>query len=215
MLALWLMNGSLLLSLKSASFGYGQKNVFRDYSFDVVRGEFLGIVGRNGGGKSTLVKAIIGLLPVRSGSLTFYDREGEPCAKPSIGYLPQLNRIDRAFPIRVEEVIRSGLLGESNRGSHQELLVRAASDLRISDLLKRPISDLSGGQLQRVLLARAIVSRPELLVLDEPNSYLDELAEALVQQTVSQRHKEGATILLISHDRESIWQQADRILSLD
>lgn len=209
------MNGSLLLSLKSASFGYGQKNVFRDYSLDVVRGEFLGIVGRNGGGKSTLVKAIIGLLPLRSGSLTFYDREGEPCAKSSIGYLPQLNRIDRAFPIRVEEVIRSGLLGESNRGSHQELLVRAASDLRISDLLKRPISDLSGGQLQRVLLARAIVSRPELLVLDEPNSYLDELAEALVQQTVSQRHKEGATILLISHDRESIWQQADRILSLD
>lgn len=138
-----------------------------------------------------------------------------PCARPSIGYLPQLNRIDRAFPIRVEEVIRSGLLGEGNRGSHKELLAGAASDLRITDLLKRPISDLSGGQLQRVLLARAIVSCPELLVLDEPNSYLDESAEALVQQTVSQRHKDGATILLISHDRESIGQQADRILSLD
>ena len=209
------MNGSLLLSLKSASFGYGQKNVFKDYSLDVVRGEFLGIVGRNGGGKSTLVKAIIGLLPLRSGSLTFYDREGMPCARPSIGYLPQLNRIDRAFPIRVEEVIRSGLLGESNRGSHEELLARAASDLRISDLLKRPISDLSGGQLQRVLLARAIVSCPELLVLDEPNSYLDESAEALVHRTVAQRHRQGATILLISHDRESIGQQASRILSLD
>lgn len=209
------MNGSLLLSLRSASFGYGQKNVFRGYSLDVVRGEFLGMVGRNGGGKSTLVKAIIGLLPLRSGSLTFYDREGMPCARPSIGYLPQLNRIDRAFPIRVEEVIRSGLLGEGNRTSHKELLAGAASDLRITDLLERPISDLSGGQLQRVLLARAIVSCPELLVLDEPNSYLDESAEALVQQTVSQRHKEGATILLISHDRESIGQQADRILSLD
>lgn len=209
------MNGSLLLSLKSASFGYGPKNVFKDYSLDIVRGEFLGIVGRNGGGKSTLVKAIIGLLPLRSGSLTFYNREGMPCARPSIGYLPQLNRIDRAFPIRVEEVIRSGLLGEGNRSSHKELLAGAASDLRITDLLKRPISDLSGGQLQRVLLARAIVSCPELLVLDEPNSYLDESAEALVQQTVSQRHKDGATILLISHDRESIGQQADRILSLD
>lgn len=209
------MNGSLLLSLKSASFGYGPKNVFKDYSLDIVRGEFLGIVGRNGGGKSTLVKAIIGLLPLQSGSLTFYNREGMPCARPSIGYLPQLNRIDRAFPIRVEEVIRSGLLGEGNRASHKELLAGAASDLRITDLLKRPISDLSGGQLQRVLLARAIVSCPELLVLDEPNSYLDESAEALVQQTVSQRHKDGATILLISHDRESIGQQADRILSLD
>lgn len=209
------MNGSLLLSLKSASFGYGPKNVFKDYSLDIVRGEFLGIVGRNGGGKSTLVKAIIGLLPLRSGSLTFYNREGMPCVRPSIGYLPQLNRIDRAFPIRVEEVIRSGLLGEGNRSSHKELLAGAASDLRITDLLKRPISDLSGGQLQRVLLARAIVSCPELLVLDEPNSYLDESAEALVQQTVSQRHKDGATILLISHDRESIGQQADRILSLD
>lgn len=209
------MNGSLLLSLKSASFGYGPKNVFKDYSLDIVRGEFLGIVGRNGGGKSTLVKAIIGLLPLRSGSLTFYNREGMPCVRPSIGYLPQLNRIDRAFPIRVEEVIRSGLLGEGNRDSHKELLAGAASDLRITDLLKRPISDLSGGQLQRVLLARAIVSCPELLVLDEPNSYLDESAEALVQQTVSQRHKDGATILLISHDRESIGQQADRILSLD
>ena len=209
------MKGSLLLSLKSASFGYGPKNVFKDYSLDIVRGEFLGIVGRNGGGKSTLVKAIIGLLPLQSGSLTFYNREGMPCARPSIGYLPQLNRIDRAFPIRVEEVIRSGLLGEDNRGSHKELLAGAASDLRITDLLKRPISDLSGGQLQRVLLARAIVSCPELLVLDEPNSYLDESAEALVQQTVSQRHKDGATILLISHDRESIGQQADRILSLD
>lgn len=209
------MENNRLLSLSSASVGYGNRDVLRDYSLDVARGELLGIVGRNGGGKSTLVKALIGLLPLRTGSLTFYDRQGQPSVRPSIGYLPQLNRIDRAFPIQVGEVIGSGLTGYVGGEEPSALLQRAATDLQIADLLPRPISDLSGGQLQRVLLARAIVSCPELLILDEPNSYLDESAELLVREAITQRHKQGATILLISHDRESVGQQADRILSLD
>ncbi|WP_373763532.1 metal ABC transporter ATP-binding protein [Porphyromonas loveana] len=209
------MENNRLLSLRSASVGYGNRDVLRDYSLDVARGELLGIVGRNGGGKSTLVKALIGLLPLRTGSLTFYDRQGQPSIRPSIGYLPQLNRIDRAFPIQVGEVIGSGLTGYVGGEEPSVLLQRAATDLQIADLLPRPISDLSGGQLQRVLLARAIVSCPELLILDEPNSYLDESAELLVREAITQRHKQGATILLISHDRESVRQQANRIISLD
>ena len=209
------MENNRLLSLRSASVGYGNRDVLRDYSLDVARGELLGIVGRNGGGKSTLVKALIGLLPLRTGSLTFYDRQGQPSIRPSIGYLPQLNRIDRAFPIQVGEVIGSGLTGDVGGEEPSVLLQRAAPDLQIADLLPRPISDLSGGQLQRVLLARAIVSCPELLILDEPNSYLDESAELLVREAITQRHKQGATILLISHDRESVGQQANRIISLD
>ncbi|WP_373701832.1 metal ABC transporter ATP-binding protein [Porphyromonas loveana] len=209
------MENNRLLSLRSASVGYGNRDVLRDYSLDVARGELLGIVGRNGGGKSTLVKALIGLLPLRTGSLTFYDRQGQPSIRPSIGYLPQLNRIDRAFPIQVGEVIGSGLTGYVGGEEPSVLLQRAATDLQIADLLPRPISDLSGGQLQRVLLARAIVSCPELLILDEPNSYLDESAELLVREAITQRHKQGATILLISHDRESVGQQANRIISLD
>ncbi|PVZ15168.1 metal ABC transporter ATP-binding protein [Porphyromonas loveana] len=209
------MENNRLLSLRSASVGYGNRDVLRDYSLDVARGELLGIVGRNGGGKSTLVKALIGLLPLRTGSLTFYDRQGQPSIRPSIGYLPQLNRIDRAFPIQVGEVIGSGLTGYVGGEEPSVLLQRAATDLQIADLLPRPISDLSGGQLQRVLLARAIVSCPELLILDEPNSYLDESAELLVCEAITQRHKQGATILLISHDRESVGQQANRIISLD
>ncbi|WP_373698154.1 metal ABC transporter ATP-binding protein [Porphyromonas loveana] len=209
------MENNRLLSLRSASVGYGNRDVLRDYSLDVARGELLGIVGRNGGGKSTLVKALIGLLPLRTGSLTFYDRQGQPSIRPSIGYLPQLNRIDRAFPIQVGEVIGSGLTGYVGGEEPSVLLQRAATDLQIADLLPRPISDLSGGQLQRVLLARAIVSCPELLILDEPNSYLDESAELLVREAITQRHIQGATILLISHDRESVRQQANRIISLD
>lgn len=209
------MENNRLLSLRSASVGYGNRDVLRDYSLDVARGELLGIVGRNGGGKSTLVKALIGLLPLRTGSLTFYDRQGQPSICPSIGYLPQLNRIDRAFPIQVGEVIGSGLTGYVGGEEPRVLLQRAATDLQIADLLPRPISDLSGGQLQRVLLARAIVSCPELLILDEPNSYLDESAELLVHEAITQRHIQGATILLISHDRESVRQQANRIISLD
>ncbi len=209
------MENNRLLSLRSASVGYGNRDVLRDYSLDVARGELLGIVGRNGGGKSTLVKALIGLLPLRTGSLTFYDRQGQPSIRPSIGYLPQLNRIDRAFPIQVGEVIGSGLTGYVGGEEPSVLLQRAATDLQIADLLPRPISDLSGGQLQRVLLARAIVSCPELLILDEPNSYLDESAELLVREAITQRHIQGATILLISHDRESVGQQANRIISLD
>lgn len=209
------MDTKRLLSLRSASVGYGGRDVLRDYSLDVARGEFLGIVGRNGGGKSTLVKVLIGLLPLRTGSLSYYDRQGRPSARPSIGYLPQLNRIDRAFPIQVREVIGSGLTGYAGDEEPDVLLQRVATDLQIADLLSRPISDLSGGQLQRILLARAIVSCPEMLVLDEPNSYLDESAESLVRKAIAQRHKQGATILLVSHDRESVWQQADRILSFD
>lgn len=209
------MNDQRLFSLKSATMGYDRKEVLSNFSLDVQRGEFLGIVGRNGGGKTTLVKTIIGLIKLKAGSLTFFDTNGLPSSRPSIGYLPQLNKIDRAFPIHVDEVIRSGLIGRRTDKNDESLIRQAATDLDIMRLMKRPISDLSGGELQRVLLSRAIVSLPELLVLDEPNSYLDESTEKLVRQTVNKQHSLGTTILLITHDREGISAQADRILSLD
>ena len=163
-----------LIELREVTAGYGNKIALRNVTLDVWKNDFLGIIGPNGGGKTTLLKVILGLLPPISGTIRFYDENVEvPSLK--IGYLPQMSQIDKKFPISVREVISSGLSAE------------------------RAIGELSGGQLQRVLLGRSIVSRPQVLILDEPNSYVDKRFESRFYQLLEDINKESA-IILVSHD---------------
>ena len=171
-----------LIEIKDVTAGYGNKTVLKDVSLDVLEGDFLGIIGPNGGGKTTLLKVILGLLQPNSGTIRFY-QDGKQVPFLRIGYLPQLNNIDKKFPITVRDVISSGLASEKRwiRGfndQQQKRIDEVVAQMGLEELVKRPIGELSGGQLQRVLLGRSIVSDPQVLILDEPNSYVDKRFES-------------------------------------
>lgn len=203
-----------LIELQHITAGYGEKTVLRDISLDVWEGDFLGIIGPNGGGKTTLLKIILGLLSPKSGSVRFY-LGGKEVSALKIGYLPQINRIDKKFPISVREVVSSGLSSEKPlfKGfskKQNQRIEEAIGQMGLEELVTRPIGELSGGQLQRVLLARAVVSRPQVLILDEPNAYVDKRFESRFNELLVEINKNSA-IVLVSHDIGSILSQVKNI----
>ena len=193
-----------LIDIQDLTVGYENKpNVLKDVNLSIYQDDFLGIIGPNGGGKTTLLRTILGLIKAQSGSVTFYDK-GEKTSSLNIGYLPQINRIDKKFPISVSEVILSGLTPGTNifkRYSSEERkkVKEVAARLGIEELLSRAIGELSGGQLQRVLLGRAIVDNPKLIILDEPSTYVDKLFETNFYKLLGDINKDIA-IVLVSHD---------------
>ena len=196
-----------LVELHNITAGYDEKIVLRQVSLHIGEHDFLGIIGPNGGGKTTLLKIILGLLKPKEGEIRFY-HEGKQVPSLKIGYLPQMNRIDKKFPISVREVVSSGLSSEKPlfRGfnnAQQERIEEVLRLMGLEELPDRPIGELSGGQLQRVLLGRSIVSRPELLILDEPNSYVDKKFESHFYELLAQVNRESA-IILVSHDLGTI-----------
>lgn len=169
---------------------------------EIYADDFVGIIGPNGGGKSTLVKAIMGIVP-HSGSIEYSDKLLR-CKKPHIGYLPQISSFDKEFPISVREVVMSGLqaerglwqrYGTSDRKRVDETLERAS----LAELRDRAIGELSGGQLQRVMLCRAIISEPKLLVLDEPTNFVDNRFENELYNLLHHL-SEHMAIVMVSHD---------------
>lgn len=192
-----------LIEIQNVTAGYGTKIVLKDINLDIWKDDFLGIIGPNGGGKTTLLKLILGLLSPKSGTIRFFDGEKE-VSSLKIGYLPQMNNIDKKFPISVREVVASGLAFEKPlfrkyTALQQERIEKVVGQMGLEDLVNRPIGELSGGQLQRVLLGRSIVSQPQVLILDEPNSYVDKRFESRFYQLLTEINKESA-IILVSHD---------------
>jgi zinc transport system ATP-binding protein len=192
-------------------------------SFRVTAGDYLGIVGPNGSGKSTLVRALLGLMEPDAGELELFGVPAHRFAEwGRIGYLPQRIRFfNPNFPGTVEEIVRLGLiaggarLSRSSTGQNREI-DDALELLGIRDLKKRLIGGLSGGQQQRVLLARAMVNRPELLILDEPTTALDpETREQFYALLERVNRSEGITVLLVTHDTWSIGKYANRFLYVD
>lgn len=168
-----------LLHLCDVSFLREKRVILSDVNFTVDEGDFIAITGPNGGGKTTLLRLILGLLKPTSGEIIFCDESGKATTPPAIGYLPQKNSVDAHFPINVREVVSSGLLATKNltKSDHDARVAELLDMVGLKELIDRPIGALSGGQLQRALFARAIARRPSLLVLDEPLSYLDKTFE--------------------------------------
>jgi zinc transport system ATP-binding protein len=194
-----------------------------DISFSIQAGEYVGIVGPNGSGKSTLVQALLGLVPISSGSARLF---ASPCDTFSqwgrVGYLPQsLRLLNPVFPATVAETVGLGLLSlkkfprrltRPDRNKVDETL----TGLGIYDIRTKLIGELSGGQQQRVLLARALVNDPELLILDEPTAALDpETRERFYQMIAEINRSRGVTVLLVTHDTGVIGQHASKMLYLD
>lgn len=204
-----------LLELRDVDFRREGRTVLSNVNFTVDRGDFIAITGPNGGGKTTLLRLILGLLKPDCGTVVFFNNRGERSERPPIGYLPQKNTVDAHFPITVREVVDSGLLGKDiPRGQRAALVEDALAKVWLSDLASRPIGRLSGGQLQRAMLARAIVSAPSMLVLDEPLSYIDRAFEERLYGLLEQEaHR--ATILLVSHQMSRIAGMAGRHVLVD
>jgi zinc transport system ATP-binding protein len=193
----------MLLDINNVTLGYPNKReVLKNVNLTVYEDDFLGIIGPNGGGKTTLVKAIMGLLKPQKGKITFYNKN-IPIKHIKIGYLPQINKIDRQFPISVYEVIASGLASGRNilgwRRKKDEQIRTIADKIGVNALLRRPIGTLSGGQLQRTLLGRAIIDTPHLLILDEPATYIDKHFEMNLYALLKEINQQTA-IVLVSHD---------------
>ncbi len=180
------------------STGYGYDKVLFDVNLDIYPGDFIGVIGPNGGGKTTLVKAILGLLPVFSGKITF------PSGKPKMGYLPQLSQIDKNFPITVRDLVASGIRMKNRlipllKKEEKDRLERIIDDTGLSAFQNRPIGELSGGQLQKALLSRALINSPDLLILDEPNTFIDKSFEKDLYLWLEKLNP-TMSIVLVSHD---------------
>lgn len=211
------MSGTIL-ELRGVAAGYNGKTVLNGVDLDVCADEFLGIVGPNGGGKTTLLKVVLGLLKPYAGSVC-YMRGGVQCGSLRIGYMPQQAQIDMHFPISVRDVVLSGLNVERRllRGFTSAQLRRereVEALLGLEDIASRPIGQLSGGQRQRTLLGRAIVSQPEMLVLDEPDAYIDNFFEKKLYSLLKEMNKDCA-IILVSHDLAAVRQHAKRTVLVD
>ena len=210
----------MLIRINNLTAGYDSRPVLKDVNCEIRRGEWIGIIGPNGGGKTTLVKSIVGLLVPIAGYIHYYNKEGQETDNVTVGYLPQKSDIDTMFPISVEEVVLSGLmsqLGWWRRPSRvqRRRVAEVLEKTGLSDLKKSPIGSLSGGQMQRAMFGRAIVSQPELLVLDEPNSYLDMEFETRLYELLSELHDEGSTILMVSHELGSVQSLVNRVFTVE
>ena len=204
-----------IIEIKNLNAGYDGRTVLRDVNLTVYDRDFLGIIGPNGGGKTTLIKCILGLLKPLSGDISFTSSRTAGNLQLTMGYLPQYNSIDRKFPITVEEVILSGLSSKKSLISrftkeHKEKAHQVIVRMGLEGLEERAIGALSGGQLQRALLGRAIISDPEVVILDEPSTYIDKRFEARLYQLLAEINKDCA-IILVSHDIGTVLQQVKSI----
>lgn len=203
---------SVLFELSHADLGYSDGIVLQDFSWTVRSAERWAIVGPNGAGKTTLIRSLLGLIPLLRGSLSYYDSTGQALTQPSnIGYLPQINNIDKSFPISVGEVITSGLYASHLSPKEEaERITELLEAIDLAEYRSVAIGRLSGGQLQRVLLARALASKPHLLVLDEPTSFLDKRYKEQFIQLLHQLCSPQTTILMVTHDlpesERALWQ---------
>jgi len=194
---------SKIVEIKSVFAGYNDEIILKDVSLDIFDDDFIGVVGPNGGGKTTLLNVILGLLKPFKGSVKFCD-DLRTNRNNKIGYLPQQNKIDKKFPITVKDVVLSGLIYGSGTLSRHSKADKSKTDetlnrIGIFDIKNSPIGELSGGQMQKVLLARAIVSSPRLLILDEPSTFVDNQFEGELYEILNELNKEMA-IVIVTHD---------------
>ncbi len=208
------MEENAIIRLQDVSVSFDRRVVLRDIDFTIDKGDFVAITGPNGGGKTTLLRVILKLLKPSSGKVVYFN-EGKPAKRLHIGYLPQKNMIDVRFPITVGETVHSGMLhGFFGRHHNDRNFKDTVETTGLTDLLDRPIGDLSGGQLQRTLLARAIVSNPDVIVLDEPLSYVDKQFEHQIYRILEDL-RQTKTVIIVSHDMTVISGMANRNLTVD
>ena len=190
------------IDLHGVSFGYGDRQTLNDVNLTIKPYDSVCIVGPNGGGKTTLIKLIIGLLSPDAGLIKIFGKRPDEAYR-HIGYVPQFSQYDRQFPISVQEVVCMGRMGKSLTGRYskedKEKTLEALGEVGLADLAERSFSALSGGQRQRVLIARALACGGEILILDEPTANIDRESETQLFDLLRELNKR-MTILMVTHD---------------
>lgn len=208
-----------IIEFSHICFNYGDEEVLHDINFAIHQGDFLGIVGPNGSGKTTLLKIMLGLLKPSKGSVRLFGQDLRDFKQRSrIGYVPQkVTNFDANFPATVEEVVlmgrfaKRGLLRQITPEDQQKV-TEALDKVEMADYAERLIGDLSGGQQQRVFIARALVCEPEMIVLDEPTTGVDEATQQAfytLLRTLNRHHE--LTLVIVSHDHEIVEREATEI----
>jgi zinc transport system ATP-binding protein len=212
------MASGSLVSLENVWVRYDTVPALEDISLSVMRGDFMGIIGPNGGGKTTLLKVILGLVKPSQGKVTVLGGRPDENRK-FIGYVPQYSQFDRDFPVSVQEVVlmgRSGQVGLVKRFSSEDktLALHALETVDMLEFKDRQIGKLSGGQQQRVFVARALVSEPKLLLLDEPTASVDMPMQTEFYELL-QNLKQKMAIVLVTHDMSAVSIYVEKIACLN
>ncbi|MDR2091334.1 MAG: ABC transporter ATP-binding protein [Clostridiales bacterium] len=203
----------MLMSVKNLCVAYDGKRVVDDVSFDILEGDYLCVVGENGSGKTTVMKALLGLVRPEKGSVEC------KISRREIGYLPQQNAVQKDFPASVYEVAVSGCL--NGRGlfafftrADKKRTEKNLEKLGVLNLKRKPYRDLSGGQRQRVLIARALCASNKMLVLDEPVTGLDPMTSTELYALTNELNREGMTVVMVSHDIKNAVKYGNKILHM-
>jgi len=202
------LTGQAVIELEDVWAGYESDRVLEAVNFRMEAGDYVGLIGPNGGGKTTLVKVILGLIKPERGSVRVMGVSPEK-GRQFIGYVPQIQQDDKAFPIKVWDVVSMGRLKPdllhnlSLKDADKKIVERSLRQMDILDLAKRSINELSGGQRQRVTIARALATEPKILLLDEPTSSVDSRSSSQLYDLLADLNQ-SISILLISHDLTAI-----------
>lgn len=209
-----------LITARDVDFRQGEGLVLSAISFQIFLGDYVGILGANGSGKTTLIKLIVGLLEPTSGDIQLFgDNPRVFKGWDQVGYVPQhVFKNDQNFPATVEEIVASGFGQDERRLSapeRHECMEQALESARVEHVRHRRIGELSGGEQQRTFIARALATRPQLLILDEPTTGIDRTSEKEFYALLKKLNDNGMTILLISHDLDAIAREVKQVMCLN
>ena len=212
------MKKEIIVSLNNVSFSYNSVPIVKDITFSIEQNDFLGIIGPNGGGKTTLLKILLGLIKPQKGTVKVFNKLPEQ-GRDLIGYIPQQFNFNLDFPINVLEIVLMGRLGKRGlykKYSEEDIKIsfEALKTVGMEKLKDRQIGELSGGQRQRVFLARALATQPKLLLLDEPMSSIDPKWQNSFYELLAKLKKKMA-IVLVTHDISAVSVYVDKIACLN
>lgn len=209
------MNTDNCITLENVAIGYSGKVLVKDINFSLEMGEFVVLFGPNGSGKTTLFKTILRIIPPIQGSIRYGD--GHPTR---FGYVPQRQFLDEIYPFTVEEVVLMGTFGQAKPfcptpKTNRVWIEQCLKDVGMLDLRKKLFSELSGGQKQRILIARALATRPNVLLLDEPITGIDIIAQKKIIELISELHKKRQlTIMMVTHEVHHIPSWVNKIIHI-
>ncbi|MDP2363868.1 MAG: metal ABC transporter ATP-binding protein [Ignavibacteria bacterium] len=209
----------LAVSLDNISISYGSNIVLKDINIGIEEGEFVSIVGPNGGGKSTLLKLLLGLLIPNSGKAEILGQDTGSIPAGVIGYVPQIKTLDRYFPANPIELVASGINGNWSgriKKEQKSLALEALEQVGVAHLANRSLNKLSGGEMQKVYLARSFARKPRLLFLDEPITGIDSVSEKDISKLIDEYyHSAKITVVMVTHDWEAAYHHSTRVLLLN